>query len=141
MLAVLKIVVSVLMSRGTGNEQMKALIKEFLTENRASVVGVFKRNARIGGYTTKKMNIGSGSGEGDEVAAAAGAVLSELVDMYSLLISATGWLEVSLFRSVPVPPSTSDNQTTWGQKKLTDSSQHEDLSSSQSQRARLSVFS
>jgi nuclear pore complex protein Nup205 len=139
MLAVLKIVVSVLMSRGTGNEQMKALIKEFLTENRASVVGVFKRNARIGGYTTKKMN--SGSGEGDEVAAAAAAVLSELVDMYSLLISATGWLEVSLFRSVPVPPSTSDNQTTWGQKKLTDSSQHEDLSSSQSQRARLSVFS
>jgi nuclear pore complex protein Nup205 len=88
MLAVLKVIVTVLMARGVGNEQMKALVREFLSENRMSVVAVFKRNAKIG-YAGKRASEDEG---GDE----AEGVLGELVDMYSLLISATGWLEVSL---------------------------------------------
>jgi nuclear pore complex protein Nup205 len=88
MLAVIKIIVAVLMAREVGNEQMKGLVREFLSENRETVVAVFKRNAGIG-YHTAAASAGKEGKDGAE------KVLSELVDMYSLLISATGWLEVS----------------------------------------------
>ena len=85
MLAMLKLVGAVLMARGVENEQIKARVREFLSENRGSVVAVFKRNAKIGWAN------GALAGEDDGT----GAVLSECVDMYALLISATGWLNVS----------------------------------------------
>jgi nuclear pore complex protein Nup205 len=93
MLALLKVVAAVLMARGVENEQMKATVREFLSENRTSVVAVFKRNAKIGwGNGTRGV-------DGVKVATAEenamNDVLSECVDMYSLLISAAGWLEVS----------------------------------------------
>ncbi|KIV99428.1 uncharacterized protein PV09_08860 [Verruconis gallopava] len=81
-LAMLKVISSVLLTRGVGNEQMKNLVRDFLNENRSSIVTVFKRNAKIG------WNV-SAAKEETELS----AVLSECVDMYSLLISATGWLE------------------------------------------------
>ena len=93
MLAVLKVIAAVLMARGVENEQMKTLVMEFLSEHRASVVGVFKRNAKIGWGGNN-----AGPGRGAEANAeddGMTAVLSECVDMYSLLISATGWLDVS----------------------------------------------
>jgi nuclear pore complex protein Nup205 len=86
MLAILKIVASVLMARGVENEQMKSQVRDFLSENRGSVVAVFKRNAKIGWR--------KGATEGEEVDGM-NRVLSDCVDMYSLLISATGWLDVS----------------------------------------------
>ena len=86
MLAVLKIIAAVLMARGVENEQMKGTVREFLSENRASLVAVFKRNAKIGWRNGVKA-----TAEEDAMS----GVLSECVDMYSLLISATGWLEVS----------------------------------------------
>lgn len=85
MLAVLKVVAAVLMATGVENDQMKALVREFLSENRGSVVAVLKRNAKIGW--------GDGAVKGEEDGMS--RVLSECVDMYSLLISATGWLDVS----------------------------------------------
>jgi nuclear pore complex protein Nup205 len=118
-LAILKIVASVLMARGVENEQMKTQVRDFLSENRSSVVAVFKRNAKIG------WRKGAAKEEEDD---GMSDVLSECVDLYSLLISATGWLDVS-YLSRPT-----------GDRTLT-IIQHEDLSSSQTQRSRLTVFS
>ncbi len=85
MLSILKIIAAVLMARGVENEQMKSQVRDFLSENRGSVVAVFKRNAKIG------WRKGAAKDEEDGLS----GVLSECVDMYSLLISATGWLDVS----------------------------------------------
>lgn len=121
MLAVLKIVAAVLMARGVENSQMKDMVRDFLSENRGSLVAVFKRNAKIGWRSN-----GAQPSEEDD---AMSVVLSECVDMYSLLISATGWLEVSTLWSMMVILKTDD----W--------EQHEDMSTSHGRRERLTVFS
>jgi nuclear pore complex protein Nup205 len=78
MLSVLRIINSVVLSRGQQNNQTLSQAREFLTENRHSLVAVFKRNASIGGIEVN------------------GAIdLNDLVDNYTLLISVTGFLEVS----------------------------------------------
>lgn len=98
MLALLKIIAAVLMARGVENEQMKASVREFLSENRTSVVAVFKRNAKIGwGNEGRRVGAINGVKKVTEEEEAMNVVLSECVDMYSLLISAAGWLEVSWF--------------------------------------------
>ena len=78
MLAVLRVINGVVLSRGPQNDHTLLLAREFLKDNRPSIVGVFKRNARLGG---RKVD--------DE------ADLNDLVDQFTLLISATQFLEVS----------------------------------------------
>ena len=79
MLAVLRIINSVMLSRGHQNDQTIKMGREFLAENRLSMVAIFKRNANVGGLKNEKVDLG------------------DLIDQYTLLISATGFLEVRLF--------------------------------------------
>jgi nuclear pore complex protein Nup205 len=79
MLAVLRVINAVVLSRGPQNDHTMLLARDFLKDNRPSIVGVFKRNARLGG---RKVD--------DE------ADLNDLVDQFTLLISATQFLEVRL---------------------------------------------
>lgn len=81
MLAVLRIVNAVVLSRGYQNDQTVKLARDFLSENRLSMVGVFKRHGRVGGL--------------DVVGGKKGIDLEELVEGFTLLISACGFLEVS----------------------------------------------
>ena len=78
MLSVLRIINSVVLARGHQNDQTVKLARDFLAENRLSMVSVFKRFAGVGG-----LDVG---GKID---------LEELVEGFTLLISATGFLEVS----------------------------------------------
>ncbi|KAL0263599.1 hypothetical protein SLS55_002580 [Diplodia seriata] len=77
MLSVLRVVNSVVVVRGPQNEQCRRQARDFVADNRASVVAVFKRAARKGG-------------PGEQ---ATGADLEELVDAFCLLMAATGFLE------------------------------------------------
>ncbi|KAF2138835.1 uncharacterized protein K452DRAFT_320940 [Aplosporella prunicola CBS 121167] len=76
MLSVLRVINSVVVTRGPQNEQTRQQARYFIDENRASIVSVFKRHARVGGRS--------------EVA---GSDLDELVDNLMILISATDFLE------------------------------------------------
>ena len=79
LLAIIRIITSVVLSRGPQNEYTIEQARLFLIENRPSMVGVFKRQAKIGGIANDDLT-------GD---------LEELVEFYVLLISLTGFLEVS----------------------------------------------
>lgn len=79
LLSVLRVIVSAVFSRGLHNEQMMEQTRGFLTENRPSMVGIFKRFAKIGG------DIGAGHHE----------TLSDLAKAYTALVAATDFLEVS----------------------------------------------
>ncbi|KAI9829552.1 MAG: hypothetical protein M1826_005597 [Phylliscum demangeonii] len=74
--SVLRIITSVVMNRGPDNQQTIAEVRRFLTENRSSIVTVFKRHAKIGGSQAGR--------SGD---------LSELVRHFVLLISAAEFLD------------------------------------------------
>ncbi|KAJ9665719.1 hypothetical protein H2201_004203 [Coniosporium apollinis] len=76
MLSVLRVIVAVVISRGAQNSQTMHQARQFLKDTRASIVAIFKRHAKVGGIAVE--------GVGD---------LSELVDAFTLLISATGFLE------------------------------------------------
>lgn len=80
MLSVLRVVNSVVVVRGPQNEQCRQQARDFIADNRMSIVAVFKRAARKGG-------------PGEQ---ATGAELEELVDNLCLLMTATDFLEVSL---------------------------------------------
>ncbi|KAF2398801.1 hypothetical protein EJ06DRAFT_91734 [Trichodelitschia bisporula] len=75
MLSIIRVINAVVLSRGHSNDRTLKLAREFLTENRQSVVGVFKRHASIGGKSHVAYDLG------------------DLVDNFTLLISATGFLE------------------------------------------------
>ncbi|KAF9629489.1 hypothetical protein BFW01_g10692 [Lasiodiplodia theobromae] len=77
MLSVLRVVNSVVVVRGPQNEQCRQQARDFIADNRMSVVAVFKRAARKGG-------------PGEQ---ATGAELEELVDNLCLLMTATDFLE------------------------------------------------
>lgn len=79
MLNVLRVVNSVVLSRGPQNEQCRQQARDFIADNRASIVAVFKRSARRGGPDEQAT--------GDE--------LEDLVDNLILLISVTDFVEVS----------------------------------------------
>lgn len=68
--------------RGFHNEQMVEQTRAFLAQNRASMIGIFKRVARIGG---------SGAPDHQET-------LGELAKAYMALVAATDFLEVCLSR-------------------------------------------
>lgn len=77
MLSVLRIINSVVLSRGTQHDQTIKLAREFLRDNRHSMVAVFKRHASIGGIQV--------DGKID---------LADLVDNYTVLVSATEFIQV-----------------------------------------------
>ena len=77
MLALLRVINAVVVSRGSANEQTMSQARNFLKENRASIVGVLKRHAKIGGVHVD-----------------VGVNLDDLVDNYTFLMSATNFLEV-----------------------------------------------
>lgn len=78
MLAVLRIINAVVLARGPQHDATVHLARQFLADNRQTIVAVFKRHASIGGVRV------------DE-----GIDLSELVDNFTLLLSSTDFLEVS----------------------------------------------
>ena len=86
LLAITRVITSVVLSRGSQNEQTIESARVFLTENRPLVVATFKRQARIGGVSFDD----------------AGVDIEQLVELFVLLISMTDFLDVSL--AIPVIP-------------------------------------
>jgi hypothetical protein len=78
---IMRVVVTCVLSRGPQNRQAIDAGRSFLMENRNTVVTVFKRHAGIGG------NGWDGIGN-----------LKALVDLFVLLISLTGFIEVCSFQ-------------------------------------------
>ncbi|OKL58312.1 hypothetical protein UA08_06541 [Talaromyces atroroseus] len=75
--AMLRVIVLAVFSRGLHNEQIMDHTRNFLTENRPSMVGIFKRHAKIGG----------------EVSSNHREVIQSLVKAYVALIGAAGFVE------------------------------------------------
>ncbi|OCK80455.1 hypothetical protein K432DRAFT_434748 [Lepidopterella palustris CBS 459.81] len=75
MLSVLRVINSAVLACGPQNDQTVFQARQFLKENRQSMVSIFKRNVKIGGLQD------------------IGADLSDLVDCFTLLVTATGFLE------------------------------------------------
>jgi nuclear pore complex protein Nup205 len=75
MLSILRIINSIILKYQT--DQTKQIAQEFLTAYRPSVVGILKRFAGVGGVEFNES-----------------IDLSDLVDNLTVLISATGYLEV-----------------------------------------------
>ncbi|KAL3460377.1 hypothetical protein BJX64DRAFT_278566 [Aspergillus heterothallicus] len=75
--SVLRVIVTAVFSRGLHNEQMIEQTRSFLTENRQSMVGIFKRFAKIGG---------AGAAEHHET-------LTSIAKSYTALVAATDFLE------------------------------------------------
>ena len=79
LLSITRVITAVVLSRGPQNEQTIESAKVFLTENRPLVVSVFKRQAKIGGVSFDD----------------AGVDIEDLVELFMLLITMTGFLDVS----------------------------------------------
>ena len=86
MLAILKIINAAVLINGTLHAQSMHQARQFLKDYRGVVVAVFKRNANIGGYRAQKA-----------------IDLNALVDNFTVLISATEFLEVSPAEVHPYP--------------------------------------
>lgn len=78
LLSVIQVITSIVLSRGSQNEQTMDQARSFLIENRATIVAVFKRQAKIGAKLPIDMS----------------ANVDELVELFTLLITMTGFLEV-----------------------------------------------
>ncbi len=79
LLAVMRVINAAVVSRGEQNEQTLTLGRRFLAENRLSILTVFKRS----------MNIGvNGAISSDEL-------VDDLAESYILLITLTGFINVS----------------------------------------------
>lgn len=78
LLSIVRVITSIVLSRGSQNEQTIESAKVFLTENRPLVVSMFKRQARIGGVSFDD----------------AGVDIEELVELVMLLIEMTGFVDV-----------------------------------------------
>lgn len=77
MLAILRVMNAIVISRGSQNDQTIAQVRQFLHEYRPAIVAVYKRSAKIT----------SASEENEEL-------LGALVDNFTILIGASGFLEV-----------------------------------------------
>ncbi|KAL4778274.1 nucleoporin Nup186/Nup192/Nup205 [Aspergillus varians] len=75
--SVLRVIVTAAFSRGLHNEQMIQQTRSFLTENRQSMVGIFKRFAKIGGASANHHD-----------------ALTSIAKSYTALVAATDFLEV-----------------------------------------------
>lgn len=78
LLSMSRVIVSAVFARGIHNEKIMDQTRAFLAENRQSVVGVFKRHAKISGVA----------------AADCHDTLNDLVKSFVALISAAGFVEV-----------------------------------------------
>ena len=78
LLSVTRIITSVVLSRGSQNEQTLDQARSFLVENRPLVVAMFKRQAKVGAVTFESLGVG----------------VEELVELFVLLITVTGFLDV-----------------------------------------------
>ncbi|KAL9603047.1 MAG: hypothetical protein Q9219_001411 [cf. Caloplaca sp. 3 TL-2023] len=76
--SVLRVIAAVVMSRGSQNQQTIDQAKLFLSENRALIVAVFKRQARVGSASETSM-----------------IDVEELVELFVLLMAMTGFVDVS----------------------------------------------
>ena len=79
LLSVIRVITSVVLSRGPQNEQTLEQGRHFLVQNRSSMVAVFKRHAKIGAAMDPEV----------------GMAIEELAELYVLLVSMTGFLDVS----------------------------------------------
>lgn len=84
LLFVLRVIVSAVFVRGFHNEQMVEQTRAFLAENRQSMVGIFKRFAKIGGASAPDHH----------------ETLSELAKSYMALVAATDFLEVGSYADI-----------------------------------------
>jgi nuclear pore complex protein Nup205 len=80
MLSVLRVINAAVIARGRQNDQTVFQAREFLKENRHSMVSIFKRSVNVG------------VGMGEEVQ----QDLVDLVDCWTVLVDVTGFLQVSL---------------------------------------------
>jgi nuclear pore complex protein Nup205 len=85
LLFILRIIVALVLSRGPQNAATIEAARSFLLQHRQSMVSIFKRETRVN-------KNGFRSGNNDEEA---NRDLSELVELFVLLISATGLMDVS----------------------------------------------
>lgn len=86
------IINAIVLSRGEQNDQTLAQARHFLQEYRTSIMSVFKRNARIGGLASVE------GGSPEDGGAKKGEknnqeILADLVDQFTVLIAASGFLE------------------------------------------------
>ncbi|KAL4821230.1 hypothetical protein BDW67DRAFT_172084 [Aspergillus spinulosporus] len=101
--SVLRVIVTATFSRGLQNELMIEQTRAFLTENRQSMVGIFKRFAKIGG-----------SGTPDHHDA-----LTSIAKSYTALIAATNFLEMQQNSRTP-PEQRSGKRKATGKRKFPD---------------------
>ncbi|KAL5002210.1 hypothetical protein BDV10DRAFT_191784 [Aspergillus recurvatus] len=101
--SVLRVIVTATFSRGLQNELMIEQTRAFLTENRQSMVGIFKRFAKIGG-----------SGAPDHQDA-----LTSIAKSYTALIAATDFLEMQQ-NSRGAPEQRSGKRKATGKRKFPD---------------------
>ncbi|KAI1907363.1 hypothetical protein LOZ64_005925 [Ophidiomyces ophidiicola] len=90
LLSVLRVIVSAVFTRGLHNKSIVEQTRSFLSDNRQSMIGIFKRSGKVGGLD------GAGSQES----------LGELVKSYAALIAAVDFLDMQ-------------NSGTHGNRKLT----------------------
>jgi nuclear pore complex protein Nup205 len=76
LLSVMRVIVSAVFSRGIQNQQIIQQTHTFLAENRACMVGIFKRSARIGNSSNDHQD-----------------TLQDLETSFMSLVSATGFTE------------------------------------------------
>ncbi|KAF2797349.1 hypothetical protein K505DRAFT_235707 [Melanomma pulvis-pyrius CBS 109.77] len=79
MLAVLRVINAAVIARGRQNDQTIFQAREFLKENRHSMVAIFKRSVNVGVGATQDMG--------------AAGDLSDLVDCFTVLVDITGFLQ------------------------------------------------
>ena len=79
LVSITRIVVSTLVSHGDQNERLIVTGRKFVAENRALIIATFKRKAKIGGVSFDD----------------GGVDIDELVDLFTVLINFTGFMEVS----------------------------------------------
>lgn len=84
LIALMRVINCCVVSRGPQNEQTLSQAKKFVSENRLWMLSVFKRSARINAAMDNGL---------DEV-------VDELSDAYMLLISMSGFLDVSILAPI-----------------------------------------
>ena len=90
LLSLTRLLTSVVVSRGPQNRQSIAQARSFLAENRALVVAMFKRSAKIGQVgMTSVGGRGPGEGEDDQM----DGIVVELVELFTVLVTVTGFVE------------------------------------------------
>lgn len=78
----MRIICATVMSRGSQNQQTLDQGRKFLSENRLSILAILKKSAGLGGANSKPDDS-----------------IQNVADVLMLLMSVTGFVEVSILRS------------------------------------------